>query len=154
MANSLNKDLIEIQSEIKSEVNIFNEISILIVDRKRFELLPARSGREIAASPLRFMLTEGGNLPRVDFDSVLQASISSDNRVWGFHGRTQWQDILINGVRQSTVYYDFYRVYVMNDAYLYQITLGFIPNLDQPADTWQEMVKSLQSLRILAEMKG
>ena len=138
---------------VKVEKNVFDEISILIADRRRFELLKiaAYRGRDIPASPLQFILSKGGGLPDFDIQSVKEASISSNNLVWGFYGRTQWEDVKLDGVPMSVVYYDFYRLYVMNSAYLYQITISYIPTANQPRRTWDDLLGFLQSLKISAK---
>lgn len=140
-------------ANVRGQRNEFNELSIVIIDRQKFELkLTAdKSGRNLPATPLTFMFKVGGSLPYFDIYSVKEGSISTDNKVWGFYGRTQWINVKVNGVLQQNVFYDFYRIYVINSSYLYQITLSYIPVVDQPRSTWDDLVKLLRSLRISSE---
>jgi len=127
----------------------------LIVDRQKFEqvLMASNGGRIVEASPLAFMLSAGGTLPYFDVLSVEQAAISSNNKIWGFYGQRQFGDVTVDGVLEKAVYYDFYRLYVMNSAYIYQITLSYVPGLNHPRTTWDHLVDTLSSLRIVFNEK-
>jgi len=139
---------------LNSQVTIpfFNELSIVLIDRRDFErrLAFANGGRRVEASPFLVMLSVGADLPRLDTLAIKQASVSEDNRVWAFYGQTEYQNVKIDGVPTASVFQDFYRLYVANSAYIYQITLSYIPHPSQPRSTWDALVKVLQSLKIAA----
>jgi hypothetical protein len=146
----------EMKDDITTETNMFNELAILIVDRERFEkfLMASNGGQIVKANPLLFMLSKGGNLPYFDVLSTKQATVSENNEVWGFYGQQQYGNVIVNGKLEEAVYYDYYRVYAMNSAYIYQITLSYVPGLNHPRTTWDQLVDTLSSLRIVSDSQS
>ena len=129
---------------------LFDELAVLIVDRHRFEqtLMARNHGRIIQATPLNFMLNAGGGLPTLDVLAIKSVSVSKNGRVWGFFGENEFHNVIIDGVPQDVVHYSFYRLYVINSAYVYQITLSYMPHPKHPRATWDTLVAELGSLRI------
>ena len=135
-------------------LNVGSELAIVVFDKKRFEtILTARHrGRRIPATALNFLLASGGTLPRVDVPDVRQTDVSKDNSVWAFHIRSKFNKVEVNGEISDVLQMEHYRFYVLNDAYIYQITLTLLHTPDQPPETWDDLERFLHSLRVVKRL--
>ncbi len=131
--------------------SMYNELAVMIYEKEKYEqvLIASQNGRKVEPNPLNFLLVAGGILPQIDILSVKQASVSKDNKVWGFYGQRKFNLVKVNGKDEKELFMDFYRIYTMNEAFIYQITLTYISNSGTPRSTWDELVSSLQSLKIV-----
>jgi len=130
----------------------FNELALMVCPRKIVEdsLVLDTMGRDVPLTPLNYVMRFGGVPPKLDLLEVKHASVSHDGRVWGFYGESRYHQLLVDGVRQSTVHFDFYKLFLMNDRYVYQISLNYIPTVKHPRATWDELARLLQSFRVVA----
>ncbi|MGZ5445145.1 MAG: hypothetical protein ACXW5U_28610 [Thermoanaerobaculia bacterium] len=132
-------------------VRFASDITIIAFDRKKFEmtLMAANGGRKVPATPLSFLLAAGGTLPRFDPFDVVAADVSEDNNIWAFYSQVKLNNVEVNGNVVPAFFQEMYRFYVLNSAYVYQITVLLIRTPEQPPQTWDEILKTLQSLRIV-----
>jgi len=132
---------------------VFNELSIVIIDKKEFELqaIAINGGTEIQASPFYYLLSFGSILPYFNVQSVTDISVSSDSKVWAFYAERKLNNVYVNNEMTSVMHTDFYRIYAINSDYIYQITLSYTPSIDTPRKTWNELVRVLKELRIVNE---
>ena len=139
------------QQLTKHKNRLYNELAIVIFDKEKYQkvLIASQKGRKVEPNPLNFLLVAGGTLPRIDILSVKQASVSKDNRIWGFYGQRKFNNINVDGKDENELYMDFYRIYTMNASFIYQITLTYVSSPKTPRTTWDDLVKSLLSLRII-----
>jgi len=139
------------QQLIKQTFSLYNELAIVIFDKENYRkvLIASNNGRKIEPNPLNFLFVAGGTLPRIDILSVKQASISKDNKIWGFYGERKFNKVKVDGKDEDELYMDFYRIYTMNNSFIYQITLTYVSSPKTPRTTWNDLVKSLQSLKIV-----
>lgn len=153
-------DIEELQDEMKEHFmgdlekvtfTMYNELSIVIVDKKEFELqaIAMNGGTEIQANPFYYLLSFGSILPYFNVQNVKDISVSQDSKVWAFYAERVLNNVYVNNEMQSKVHTDFYRIYAINSDYIYQITLSYTPSIDTPRKTWDELVRVLKSLRII-----
>jgi len=140
-----------IKQMIKHANTVFNELAIVIFDKDNYQkvLTASQNGRKVEPNPLNFLFVAGGTLPRIDILSVKQASVSKDNKIWGFYGQRKFNLVKVDDKDEKELYMDYYRIYTMNSTYIYQITLTYISSSKTPRTTWNDLVKSLQSLKIV-----
>lgn len=145
------KELRHLKQLTQDSALLFNELAIVIFDKENYQkmTIASQGGRKIEPTPLNFLLSAGGTLPYIDILSVRQASVSKDNKIWGFYGQRKSNNVILDGNVEKTLYQDFYRIYTMNNSYIYQITLTYISSSKTPRTTWDDLVKSLQSLKIV-----
>ncbi len=138
-------------SNFRQSGTLYNEISIVIVNKGDSEktLIASQGGKYVEPNPLNFLLSSGGTLPRLDVSSIKHSTVSSDGRIWGFYGEREFHNLIVNEKREKNLFQDFYRIYVMNSDFIYQITLSYVPNNNTPRKVWDQLVKSLNSLRII-----
>ncbi len=129
----------------------FNELAIMVCPRKIVEasLIVETMGRKVELTPLNYVMHFGGLPPKLDTVHVKQASISHDGNVWGFYGETSIHNVYADKHEQTIMYYDFYKIFVINKSYIYQISLSYVPSMKHPRATWDELARLLQSLRIV-----
>lgn len=139
------------QQLLKNTSSLYNELAIVIFDKDNYQkvLTASQNGRKIEPNPLNFLFVAGGTLPRIDILSVKQASVSKDNKIWGFYGQRKFNKVKVDGKDEEELYMDFYRIYTMNNSFIYQITLTYISSSKTPRTTWNDLVKSLQTLKIV-----
>jgi hypothetical protein len=133
------------------DVQVASEVTVIALDRHKFEmvLMASNGGRKVPATPLNFLLAAGGTLPYFDVDDVTAADVSEDNNIWAFYAPIKRNDVEVNGVLTPAFYEEMYRFYVLNAAYVYQITIILVRTPDQPPETWDEILSIFQSLRIV-----
>lgn len=150
------EDLIDLRNIVKQTLfgfsyKQFNELTIMVCPRKIVEasLIVETMGRKVELTPLNYVMHFGGLPPKLDTVHVKQASVSHDGNVWGFYGETSIHNVYADKHEQAIMYYDFYKIFVINEANVYQICLSYVPSMKHPRATWDELVRLLQSLRIV-----
>ena len=144
-------ELLELYKTMSTRATLFNELVIVIIDKKEMESEFAKMNypRLVQFNPLTFLIATGRLIPATDIHFIKEIAVTGAGSVLALYGQMDFHNVHVNGSFHKIAYLDFYRLYTTNDKYIYQIGINYIPLPGQPRQTWDELVRMLTTLRIL-----